>query len=91
MAMRKSPEQTARSFPNALPRPGRWLRPADEMVERLFRGLDERDRRIVELSLQGFKVPEISAQVGIAERTVYRQLERVKGRLERLGDCDEAP
>jgi RNA polymerase sigma-70 factor, ECF subfamily len=59
-----------------------------ETVEQLFRGLDERDRRIVELSLQGYKPPEISDQLGIAERTVYRQLERVKGRLERLGADD---
>jgi RNA polymerase sigma-70 factor (ECF subfamily) len=54
-----------------------------ETVEQLLRGLDEDGRRIVELGLQGYKAPEISAQVGLAERTVYRVLERVKARLER--------
>jgi RNA polymerase sigma-70 factor (ECF subfamily) len=55
-----------------------------ETVEQLLRGLDERERAIVELALQGLKAPEISPQVGVAERSVYRVLERVKGRLERL-------
>ncbi len=54
-----------------------------EAVEQLFRGLDEDDRRVLELALQGHKAAEISAQVGRSERSVYRLLERVKGRLER--------
>jgi RNA polymerase sigma-70 factor (ECF subfamily) len=55
-----------------------------ETVEQLFRGLDSEDRRIVELSLQGYKPAEISVQTNRAERTVYRLLERIKGKLERL-------
>jgi RNA polymerase sigma-70 factor (ECF subfamily) len=54
-----------------------------ETVEELLRGLGERDRHIVVLSLQGRTVPEISAQVGYAERTVQRVLELVKKWLER--------
>jgi RNA polymerase sigma-70 factor, ECF subfamily len=57
-----------------------------ETVEQLFAGLDDRNRRIVELSLQGSTVAETAAAVGITERTVYRTLERVKQRLRRLGD-----
>jgi RNA polymerase sigma-70 factor (ECF subfamily) len=55
-----------------------------DAVEQLFRGLDNGDREIVQLSLQGYKVAEISSEVGRAERSVYRVLERVKGRLLRL-------
>jgi RNA polymerase sigma-70 factor (ECF subfamily) len=54
-----------------------------ETVEQLLRGLEDDGRRIVELGLQGYKAPEISARVGLAERTVYRVLQRVKARLER--------
>jgi RNA polymerase sigma-70 factor (ECF subfamily) len=60
-----------------------------ETLERVLRGLDERDRRIVVLSLQGYAVLEISAELGCTERTVYRVLARVKRRLEDLRD--EAP
>jgi RNA polymerase sigma-70 factor (ECF subfamily) len=56
-----------------------------EAVEQLFRGLDERDRQVVELSLQGYKAAEISARLALAERSVYRLLERIKRKLERLG------
>jgi RNA polymerase sigma-70 factor (ECF subfamily) len=59
-----------------------------EAVEQLFRGLDESGRQVVELSLQGYKGAEISARLGLAERTVYRLLERVKRKLERLGADD---
>jgi RNA polymerase sigma-70 factor (ECF subfamily) len=55
-----------------------------DTVEQLLAGLDEEDRHIVELALQGQTAPEISARTGASERTVYRRLERVKGRLRRL-------
>jgi RNA polymerase sigma-70 factor (ECF subfamily) len=56
-----------------------------EAVEQLFRGLDEVDRGILERSLQGYKPDEVAQAVGVSRRTVYRLLERVKGRLERMG------
>ena len=62
-----------------------------ETVEQLLRGLDATDRQIVELTLQGYKAPEISVQVGVSERSVYRLLERVKKRLERLTDDANTP
>lgn len=53
-----------------------------EVTENLLRGLGERDRRIVELSLQEASPLAISEQVGCSERTVARVLERVRKSLE---------
>ena len=58
----------------------------NETVEGLLRDLDERDRRIVELSLQGYAPKEVGEQLDCAERTVQRLLARIKKRLERLGE-----
>jgi len=59
-----------------------------ETVERLFRDLTPHERPILELSLQGYTVPEISEQLGRAERSVRRLRERIRKRLERLHDAD---
>jgi RNA polymerase sigma-70 factor (ECF subfamily) len=55
-----------------------------ETVERLLTGLDEEERPIVELSLQGYTTREISERLGRAERTVRLLREGVRHRLERL-------
>jgi RNA polymerase sigma-70 factor (ECF subfamily) len=55
-----------------------------ETVELLMRGLDARDRQIVQMALQGETVPDISAAVNYSERTVERVLKRVRERLERM-------
>jgi RNA polymerase sigma-70 factor (ECF subfamily) len=60
-----------------------------ETVEQLFRDFDAEHRSIFELSLQGCSIPEISSQLNTSERTVYRRLERIKGRLERLRCGDD--
>jgi RNA polymerase sigma-70 factor, ECF subfamily len=62
----------------------------NEALAALLRDLSERDRRIVELSLRGYTVAEVSVQVACAERTVQRLLARIKQRLERLGADDAA-
>jgi RNA polymerase sigma-70 factor (ECF subfamily) len=54
-----------------------------ETVEQLFAGLDEEERPILELSLQGFTTREISERLGRAERTVRFLREGVRHRLER--------
>jgi RNA polymerase sigma-70 factor (ECF subfamily) len=59
-----------------------------ETVEQVLRGVDERDRPIVEMALQGHKAPEISEKLGRSERTVYRLLSRVHARLQRLCTAD---
>lgn len=55
-----------------------------ETVEQLMNGLEGRHREILALSLQGYSVPEISAQLGCTERTAYRVLNRVKEMLEEM-------
>lgn len=57
-----------------------------ETVDHLLARLDERDRAIAELSLQGAKPPDISARVGCTERTVQRVMARLRKKLERLRD-----
>jgi RNA polymerase sigma-70 factor (ECF subfamily) len=54
-----------------------------ETLEQLMRALDDRDRQILTLSLQGLPPAAISAQVGYTERTVQRVLQRVRKWLER--------
>jgi RNA polymerase sigma-70 factor (ECF subfamily) len=60
-----------------------------ETVEALLRGLDEDERPVVELSLQGYSTQEISERLGRAERSVRRLRERVKKRLEQLQQAGE--
>lgn len=52
-----------------------------DAVEEFLASLDDRIRPVAELALQGHSVQEISARVDLTERTVYRQLERIKTRL----------
>ena len=59
-----------------------------ETVEHLFRDLTADERPILELSLQGYTAPEISVQLGRAERYVRRLRERIRKRLERLREAD---
>src|SRR5262245_13549946 len=55
-----------------------------ETIEQLFTGLDEQERSVLELSLQGYTTREISDQLGRAERTVRLLREGVRHRLERM-------
>jgi RNA polymerase sigma-70 factor (ECF subfamily) len=55
-----------------------------ETVEQLLRGLDDKERPILELSLQGYSSLEISQQLGYAERSVRRFREQVRKRLQRM-------
>jgi RNA polymerase sigma-70 factor (ECF subfamily) len=60
-----------------------------ETVEQLMRGLSgATERRVLELSLQGYGPREISDQVGRSERTVHRVLGLVRNRLRRQRDQD---
>ena len=53
-----------------------------ETVDRLLNGLDESERPVVELSLEGYSTQEISERLNRSERTVRRIRERVRRRLE---------
>lgn len=55
-----------------------------ETLEEVMRGFDAREREIFTLSLQGKTPLEISSEIGRTERTVYRLLNRIRERLERL-------
>jgi len=55
-----------------------------EAVEELMRPLDERQRTIVSLSLQGYDTAEISKQVGCSRRMVRRVLLAGRRHLERM-------
>jgi RNA polymerase sigma-70 factor (ECF subfamily) len=55
-----------------------------ETVEQLLADLDDDERPILELSLQGHTTREISEQLGRAERTVRLLREGVRHRLERM-------
>jgi RNA polymerase sigma-70 factor, ECF subfamily len=57
----------------------------NEAVEQLLADLSEDDRPVIELSLQGYTTREISQRLGRVERTVRRVRERVRRRLERMG------
>jgi RNA polymerase sigma-70 factor (ECF subfamily) len=55
-----------------------------ETVDELFRAFDPEDRPILQMSLQGYTVLEISGELNRAERTVRRVREQVKKRLQRM-------
>ena len=55
-----------------------------EMVTQLLASVDEEERPILELSLQGYTTREIAERLGRAERTVRLLREGVRHRLERM-------
>jgi RNA polymerase sigma-70 factor (ECF subfamily) len=55
-----------------------------ETVARLFAALDEDERPVLELSLQGYSTREVSERLGRAERTVRLLREGIRHRLERM-------
>ena len=75
---------------------GTWLEPLgreptpveaavlSETVDQLLAGLDEEERPILEMSLQGYSTREISERLGRAERTVRLLREGIRHRLERM-------
>lgn len=63
-----------------------------ETVEQLMKALPGvRERQMLELSLQGYSLQEISGQVSRSERTVHRVLTLVRARLELMRDEDLDP
>lgn len=55
-----------------------------ETLDVVLRGLTDRDRTILRLSLAGDEPPAIAPQVGRSVRTVRRALELIRLRLERM-------
>ena len=84
------PEELASSWKaiSGEPTPEQAALLAEEVQQVMASLEDDRERQIVELSLQGYSVPEISARLGRSERTVQRVLTRVRKRLEKMRDED---
>jgi RNA polymerase sigma-70 factor (ECF subfamily) len=59
-----------------------------DLLESLLGALEAGDRAIIALRLQGYTPGEIALQLGRPERTVFRVISRVKGRLQRLCTSD---
>jgi RNA polymerase sigma-70 factor (ECF subfamily) len=55
-----------------------------ETVDQLFASVDEDERPVLEMSLQGYTTREISERLGRAERTVRLLRECIRHRLERM-------
>jgi RNA polymerase sigma-70 factor (ECF subfamily) len=55
-----------------------------DLVSQLVEPLDDRDRQVLALRMEGHSAAEISRIIGRAVRTVWRSLERIRGRLETL-------
>ena len=62
------------------PTPAQAAEFADQL-ERLLAGLDEEERKIVDLKLQDYTQEEIAQQLNCSERTVRRILKRLQARL----------
>lgn len=58
-----------------------------ETMHEMMRGLDETDRKIVEMRLQGYAYEEIKV-VGVSLSSVRRVITRVKKRLQRIHSAD---
>jgi RNA polymerase sigma-70 factor (ECF subfamily) len=80
------PGEEGSAWPEPLGREPTPLEAAElsETVDRLLADLDEDERPVLELSLQGYTTREISQQIGRAERTVRLLREGVRKRLERM-------
>ena len=74
-------EEVAACDPHPTPQQAAIL---TETLEQVMRGLEDQQRQMVVLRLQGYTVPEISRQIGRTERTVHRVLSRVRDTLRRL-------
>jgi len=57
-----------------------------ETLDRLLEPLDERDREITRLALQGYSTAEIATQVARSQRTVQRVLDRIRKHLEQAAE-----
>ena len=84
-AARELPPARERDEPPAASEPGpdEVVALAD-LVDNLLRGLGQRERTVCELRLQGYQPGEIAAKASCAQATVFRDLKRIKERLETL-------
>ncbi len=60
-----------------------------DAVERLCAGLDEADRRLLELSAQGYRTTEIAAMLNQNADVLRVRLSRIRARLRTAGVADD--
>lgn len=53
----------------------------EDLVTELLKGLEGKTVQICELALLGFSPNEVASQVGLTERSVFRQMERIRAKL----------
>jgi RNA polymerase sigma-70 factor (ECF subfamily) len=61
----------------------------NDQLERLCRDLDESERRLLELRLQGYSPAEVAGQLGVTANVVYVRLTRLRQRLRSSGVFDD--
>ncbi|MCA9077901.1 MAG: sigma-70 family RNA polymerase sigma factor [Planctomycetaceae bacterium] len=61
----------------------------EDTVEQLMERLEPLPQQILTLRLEGLPIEEISQQTGCSERTVFRNLNRIKSTLSRLCGLDD--
>jgi RNA polymerase sigma factor (sigma-70 family) len=86
---REVPPPSADGSDTAWEAVGREPSPAEaaqlaETVEQILGSFKDREQAIVELTLQGVPVTEVSARLGCSERKVYRVLERLRAELQEM-------
>jgi len=60
-----------------------------DQVEHLCRNLDEAERRVLELRLQGYSAAEIAAQLGVNVNALYVRLTRLRQRMRKTGVLED--
>lgn len=65
------------------PTPGEIAEMAD-LVQQFLSSLNDRNRHIAESTLRGLTPADIAKQLGLTERTIYRQIEQIKDKLSAL-------
>lgn len=69
------------------PTPGEAAEMAD-LVQHFLSSLNDRNRFIAEAILRGMSPADIAKQLGLTERTIYRQIEQIKDKLSAMDDSE---
>lgn len=59
-----------------------------DLIVHFLQSLEDRQRAIAEMTMKGDSPTEIAAHLGLTERTVYRQLQQLRSKLEVLDPPD---
>ncbi len=62
---------------------------ASDLYSRLVEGTGPEERMVLDLSLQGYLVREVAAEIGVSERTVIRVRKELQRKMEKMMSADE--